>query len=92
MAKRKTETVALPPEFTAHDGGACPVDPESYVEPIIRTAQGFGSGGVVKARTHFWEADKHEGGLGAIVAYRAARAGDAPSYHGRERFKVRGLK
>lgn len=88
----KLQTVTLAPEFIKHKGGACPVDPDSYVEPIIRTAEGFGSGGVVLARTHFWEADNHEGGLGAIVAYRPARRGEEPHFHNHERFKAKGLK
>jgi hypothetical protein len=87
-----TKTISLSKEFIKHDGGPCPIDPESYVEPIIRTSEGFGSGGVVLARTHFWEADKHEAGLGAIVAYRLARRGEEPHFHGHDRFKVKGAK
>lgn len=69
----------LPEGFIAHGGGECPVDPESYVEPLIQTSEGLGSGGVCKARMHDWVAANHPDGLGAVIAYRPASAGEEPA-------------
>lgn len=75
----------LPEGFTLHDGGPCPVDADSYVEPLIQTSEGLGSGGVAKARMHDWVAANHPDGLGAVIAYRPASAGEEPALDPRER-------
>lgn len=64
--------------FKKHGGGPCPLDPESYVETLILTAEGIGSGGVTKAKLHSWETFSEEAGLGTVVGYRLARRGEDP--------------
>lgn len=86
MPKKKDVRFKLPKGFTAHHGDGCPVDGEQYVEPIIRTAEGFGSAGVMKAKLHDWTAEAHEGGLGEVVGYRLARPGEAPTFEAGARF------
>lgn len=93
MPKAKgPRTIPLPASFVRHDGGGCPVDGESYVELLIRTGEGIGGTSVQRARDHVWEADQHEGGLGAIVAYRPAPRGEASTFEPTDRFKLKGLK
>jgi hypothetical protein len=60
----------LPEGFVRWRGGECPVAPEEHVELMIRTAQGFGSSGVVRASYHDWKPAK---GLGSIAGYRTIR-------------------
>lgn len=86
-----TKAIALPKGFKKHDGGNCPVDPNTIVEPLIRTAEGIGSGGITFARMHEWNRDAHEGHLGEVVAYRLAVRGEDPRFHGTHRFKVKGI-
>lgn len=63
-------------DFKKHGGGPCPVDPERFVETLILTAEGIGSGGVTKARLHSWETFSEDGGLGTVVGYRLAWRGE----------------
>jgi hypothetical protein len=99
MPKKKSKPVHDPVEapprfqfpakgFKHHDGGNCPVDPEQYVETIIRTAEGYGSGGVTKALVHFWNYEAHdeEAGLGEVVGYRLAKRGEEALIDPMERF------
>ena len=78
----------LPNGFKHHHGDGCPVNPEQYVEAIIRTSEGFGSAGVTKAQYHDWtfEAHEPEGGLGEVVGYRMAKAGERPKFGPEDRF------
>lgn len=78
--------VKLPDGFTAHDGKACPVDPEQFVETIIRTDEGLGTGGVSRARLHDWSAKAHKDGIGAVVGYRVATRGEESLLDPTERF------
>lgn len=88
---KKTDEAAryiLPEDFIPHYGGGRPVDAEQYVEAIIRTAEGYGSTGVQKAKYHDWtfEAHEPEGGLGEVVGYRLAGRNEAARYSPTERF------
>lgn len=74
----------IPKGFIHHDGGECPVEPDALVECLCRTIDGFGSAGVTRARYHEWDASKHEGGYGAVVAYRLAD-NYSPAIHPHER-------
>lgn len=69
----------MPKGFIEHKGGPIPVDPERFVETLIRTADGFGSGGVGRATYHLWEHHHHDKGVGAVVGYRLARPGEPPA-------------
>lgn len=92
MRPAARKTAGLPKGFKRHRGGKCPVDPNSYVEPLIRTSEGIGSGGIVRASDHEWSSKHHKDGLGAIVAYRPAVRGEPPTFHGHDRFKVKGIE
>lgn len=78
----------LPRGFKAHDGGECPLDPDAYVETLIQTSEGVGSGGVAQARVHDWVAANHPGGLGAVLAYRMAVKDEEAHFHARARWKA----
>lgn len=69
----------MPEGFTEHKGGAAPVSPDQFVETLIRTGNGFGSGGITRARYHLWEHKHHDKGIGAVVGYRLAQAGEQPA-------------
>lgn len=79
MAKPNADTMIIakaldvPDGFTAHDGDACPVDPEQRVELLIRTYEGVAISGIVKAKLHQWSWGEHAGDFGEILAYRIAR-------------------
>lgn len=91
-AKRaKRDTIALPEGFIRHKGGDCPIDPNDYIEPIVRTSEGFGVGSIAQARFSEWPHDMHEAGLGAIVAYRPAQRGEANTFPLDYRFKIKRL-
>lgn len=84
----RVKKAAVPPRFVfpkgfvAHHGDGCPVDPGQYVEAIVRTAEGYGSAGVMKASMHDWTREAHEpeAGLGEVVGYRLASRGDPPIF------------
>lgn len=85
------ETATLPSDFIVHDGGECPVDAQDAVEVIIRTAEGFGSN-VCRAKFHEWRSDRHEGGIGAVVAYRpVVNTRAEPHFHNDARFHIDGI-
>lgn len=86
--KKSAPRFVLPEGFTPHHGGPCPVASDAFVEPIIRTAEGYGSAGVIRAKFHVWPHDHHddEGGLGAVVGYRLARRDEPPRFGLTERF------
>lgn len=65
----------LPEDYTAYDGKGCPVDPDDYVDLIIRTAEGLGHSGIMRAKLHDWEQDEPDG-LGHVVGYRLAERGE----------------
>lgn len=62
--------MTLPKNYLRHKGGGCPVDPEQFVDCIVRTAEGFGHSGVMRAKLHEWRASEHPDGIGAVVGYR----------------------
>lgn len=70
--------MSIPEGYIEHDGGPAPVEPDEYVDCIIRTgevADGyylFGHSGVCQARDHVWEWALHPDGVGAVVASRSA--------------------
>lgn len=66
--------MTLPKGYKAHSGKDMPVDPETLVDCIIRTADGLGHSGVTRARYHEWDPALHEKGIGAVVGYRVASA------------------
>ena len=70
------ELIGLPEGFIAHDGGECPIDPDTYVDCIIRTSEGLGHSGVARAKLHEWDELQHPGGIGAVVGYRLAQKGE----------------
>lgn len=88
MAAKKPKLFKFPKGFTKHPGDGCPVNPDTFIEAIIRTAEGFGSSGVTRARLHDWTAEAHEPqkGLGEVVGYRLAQPGEAPRFSATERF------
>jgi len=67
----------VPAGFHKHKGKKAPCLPDEYVEVVIRTSQGYGIAGPMKAMTHDWNPAHHPKGLGAVVAYRVVdlRAG-----------------
>jgi hypothetical protein len=69
--------VGIPEGYTLHDGSGLPsdVEPEQFVDLIIRTGEGLAHSGVVRARTHFWDQDAPDT-FGHIVAYRLAQLGE----------------
>lgn len=69
--------IGLPEGYTEHDGGECPLEPYVYVDCIIRTSEGLGHSGAVRAELHDWIHVNHEGGVGAVMGYRIAHRGDA---------------
>jgi hypothetical protein len=69
---------SVPDGFILHDGGECPVFPDQYVEMLVRTGEGLGSSGIIKAKLQHWEDSEHEGGYGAVVAYRLAQRKEPP--------------
>jgi hypothetical protein len=70
MTKKKAKT-GIPKGYKPYDGKGCPTNPEQYVDLIIRTAEGFGHSGAVRARLHDWEQNESDG-LGHVVAWREA--------------------
>lgn len=74
--------------FKRHHGGPRPVGADQYVEAIVRTAEGFGSSGVIRADRQQWEMDANpeEAGLGVVVGYRLAECGEEPRFGPLERF------
>jgi hypothetical protein len=78
----------LPKGFKRHHGDGCPVAGDQYVEAIVRTAEGYGSSGVMRADRHDWNFETHEpeGGLGEVVGYRLAVRGELPRHGEFERF------
>lgn len=89
MAKAKApKKFKFPKGFKKHNGKGCPVDETTYVETIIRTDDGFGSGGVTQAKYHDWINEAHvpQGGLGEVVGYRLADRGETPKFAAHERF------
>lgn len=85
---REKRRFRLPKGFRVHRGGPCPVPGEQYVEAIIRTADGFGSSGVMLALMFdwTWKAHEPEGGLGEVVGYRLAERGEQSRHGPQERF------
>ena len=68
--------MSIPEGYTAHDGGDCPVEPDTFVDCIIRTSEGLGHSGVMRAKLHEWNASKHPDGIGAVVGYRLGYKGE----------------
>lgn len=66
----------IPEGYTAHDGGERPVDENEFVDCIIRTSEGLGHSGVMRAKMHEWDSSKHPDGIGAVVAYRIGYKGE----------------
>lgn len=58
-------------------GQGCPADvePQMFVELMIRTAQGAGSSGIRRALWAGWD-QGHKNGLGQILGYRIVRHGE----------------
>jgi hypothetical protein len=65
--------MALPDGYKRHTGKSCPVEIESFVDCIIRTAEGLGHSGVMRAKLHDWNPSSHPKGIGAVVAWRPAQ-------------------
>lgn len=83
-------TKRIPKEFIRHDGGDCPVDPEAYVEALVKTSQGIGSAGVMRAKMHAWNDDDHPAnGVGRIVGYRLVVRDEPPHFHSHDRFTAK---
>jgi hypothetical protein len=63
----------IPEGFAEHDGKGRPseVGEDDFVVLIVRTGEGFGFSGPMRARLHNWEQDAPEG-HGHIVAWRKA--------------------
>lgn len=74
--------MTLPEGYTAHNGKACPVDGDELVDCIIRTAEGLGHSGSMRARYHDW-AQRAPGGLGHIVGYRITDKSEVIDLHER---------
>lgn len=83
--KKQLEAEALPPAppamkglpkgFTPHDGKKCPVESEdARVVLVIRTSEGLGFSGPIRAREHEWT--RKSGTLGCIVGWRLALLDD----------------
>ncbi len=66
----KAKDIPLPPDFTRHKGGACPVDPNSYVELAILTGDGPALTDPQRANLHEWQHKKHPKLLGAVIGYK----------------------
>jgi hypothetical protein len=60
------------------NGCGCPsdVEPQSYVELMIRTSEGAGSSGYRRGWLVDWDQGE-KGGLGQIVGYRIVRPGES---------------
>lgn len=84
-AMRPPETFkpGLPAGFTKHKGGKCPVEPDARVLFVIRTSEGLGIAGPMRASEHEWKHSAHDDGLGAVVGYRLAEPGDRPDRRAR---------
>jgi hypothetical protein len=65
----------IPAGYHRHKGKAMPVLPDEYVDVIVRTSQGFGFSGPMKAMLHDWNPANHPDGLGAVVAYKVVEFG-----------------
>lgn len=65
----------LPKGYKLHDGKGCPVEPDELVDCIIRTGDGLGHSGAMRARLHDW-AQAAKKGRGHIVAWRKAQRGE----------------
>jgi hypothetical protein len=72
----------LPQGYIPHAGEGCPVDGDQFVDCIIRTSEGLGHSGAIRARYHDWAQDV-PGGLGHIVGYRIAAANETIDLHQR---------
>ncbi len=67
MAKLK-----MPDGFTAFSGTTRPVGEHEFVEVLVRTVEGFGSSGIMRANLFDWNSQ----GMGGVVGYRSANAGE----------------
>jgi hypothetical protein len=65
----------VPEGYTRHKAKDMPCLPDEYVDVIVRTAQGFGIAGPMKAFLHDWNPDNHPRGIGAVVAYKVVGFG-----------------
>jgi hypothetical protein len=77
MTKKQAE-YGFPEGYKVHDGGECPVDPETPVDCIVMTADGPGHSGVQRARMQVWPHSEHPDGHGRVLAYREAQEGHGP--------------
>jgi hypothetical protein len=66
----------LPDGYTATDGLTCPVTPSTTVDCIVRTSEGLGHSGPMRAQYQDWIAADFPGGIGAVVGYRLADQGE----------------
>jgi hypothetical protein len=64
-----TKRPKLPKGYKVYDGKGCPVDERAMVDCIIRTGEGLGHSGVMRASLHDW-AQSAPKGHGHVVAYR----------------------
>lgn len=63
----------LPDGFTRYKNGqGCPADvePQMYVELMVRTAEGFGCSGLRRGWLVDWDMGHKKGGLGSVAGYR----------------------
>lgn len=65
----------LPENYIPYDGLGCPVEPNQYVDLIIRTKEGLGHSGIMQARLHDWTQNQIDG-IGHVVAYRLSQRGE----------------
>lgn len=79
-------SLTFPEDYIAHDGGECPVDPETFVDCIIVTCHNddpndcemhaLGHSGIMRAKYHVWPWSEHPDGRGRVVAYRLDHSGE----------------
>lgn len=60
----------IPEGYTQHDGKNMPCLPGEYVDVVIKTAQGLGFAGPMKAFLQDWNSANHPKGIGAVIAYK----------------------
>lgn len=65
----------IPDGYHRHNGKKMPCLPDEYVDVIIRTAEGFGHAGPMKAWLQDWNPANHTKGIGAVVAYKVVEFG-----------------